>query len=299
MRGCHRKNPHIPQVEAIPAASAPMPVAPAPAPVAPAPAPVAPAPAPVAPAPAPVAPAPAPVAPAPAPVAPAPPPVTLAPAHVTLAPVHVAPAPAPVPVAPALVAPAAAAAIATTLHRPRRQRQPPRRYRQDDAVTHPDNGEWIDINNVSGSEDDNDPPEIIANAHTHQSPLQTTTSTLPTNPFATKKEELRLLLTYCFSLGRTQTPVNAFVYRARDCLNEGWTFAQMQEQLKDPTCSIETLGPPPNPRGGGSLPGVGKSASLDRDLPDFSIEEMHRQIMKFIVADDQNFVSCSASCGKT
>jgi hypothetical protein len=54
-------------------------------------------------------------------------------------------------------------------------------------ITHPDDGEWIDINNVSGSEDDNDPPKIIANLHTHQCPLQTTTSTLPTNPFATKK----------------------------------------------------------------------------------------------------------------
>ncbi|KAG2126455.1 hypothetical protein BD769DRAFT_1388148 [Suillus cothurnatus] len=87
--------------------------------------------------------------------------------------------------------------------------------------------------------------------------------------------------------GRTQTLVIAFVYHARDHLNEGWTFAQMQEQLKDPTCSIETLRPPFNPRGGGSLPSVGKSASLDCDLPDFSIEEMHRQIIKFIVADDQ------------
>lgn len=84
---------------------------------------------------------------------------------------------------------------------------------------------------------------------------------------------------------RQQWPIG--IHAVGDCLNEGWTFAQMQEQLKDPTCSIETLGPPPNPRGGGSLPGVGKSASLDRDLPDFSIEEMHRQIVKFIVADDQ------------
>ncbi|KAG2134743.1 hypothetical protein BD769DRAFT_1665205 [Suillus cothurnatus] len=69
----------------------------------------------------------------------------------------------------------------------------------------------------------------------------------------------------------------------------------MQEQLKDPTHSIETLRPPPNPRGGGSLPSVGKSASLDRDLPDFSIEEMHRQIVKFIVADNQTIsvVECA------
>lgn len=61
----------------------------------------------------------------------------------------------------------------------------------------------------------------------------------------------------------------------------------MLERLKDPTCTIEMLGPPPS-RGDGSLrPTVGMSAVSERGLPSFSIEEMHRHIVKFIIADNQ------------
>ncbi|KAG1904401.1 uncharacterized protein F5891DRAFT_1184614 [Suillus fuscotomentosus] len=120
------------------------------------------------------------------------------------------------PATPVLVAAAAAATttaaatIATTLHHPRRQRQLPQRFRQDNAAGHPGDSEWININNVSGSEDDDNPPEVMAvantnlsdantnlvntntnlanaNTNTNPSPLQTATSTFPTNPFATRK----------------------------------------------------------------------------------------------------------------
>ncbi|KAG2045865.1 hypothetical protein BDR06DRAFT_1015234 [Suillus hirtellus] len=58
------------------------------------------------------------------------------------------------------------------------------------------------------------------------------------------------------------------------------------------------LGPPPYPRLSSSWPVVGKSASSDHDFPKFSIKEMHRHIMKFIVADDQaiSVVECPEFC---
>jgi hypothetical protein len=37
------------------------------------------------------------------------------------------------------------------------------------------------------------------------------------------------------------------IHPVSDHLNEGWTFSKMWKQLKNPTCTIETLGPPPNP----------------------------------------------------
>lgn len=107
------------------------------------------------------------------------------------APILVTPAPSglvtPVPAATTT----AAAAIATALHCPRRQRQLPQRYRADNAAAHPDNGKCINIDNVSSSEDDSNPPEAIADENVNLSPLQTTTSTLPTNPFATRKRGLK------------------------------------------------------------------------------------------------------------
>jgi hypothetical protein len=47
---------------------------------------------------------------------------------------------------------------------------------------------------------------------------------------------------------------------------------------------MQSLGPPPN-QGSSALP-VGPGSSHDI-IPDFSLDEMHRQIIKFIVADDQ------------
>ncbi|KAG1763803.1 hypothetical protein EV702DRAFT_1051648 [Suillus placidus] len=151
-RGHCRKNNNIPQVEGTPVA--PIPVTPAPSiPVAPA----------------------APISAAPAPSVPV--------AH------------APTPSGPAAPVPAAtttaAAAIATALHRPRRQQQLPQRYRGNNAAAHPDDGEYINIDNVSSSEDDINPPEAIADVNVNLSPLQTATSTLPTNPFATRKRSLK------------------------------------------------------------------------------------------------------------
>jgi hypothetical protein len=112
---------------------------------------------------------------------------------VTPAPALLPPAaPAPVPVIPAAAATTTAAAtIATALHRPRRQWQLPQRFRQDNTATPPDDGEWIDLNNVSSGEDKDDPPEVIVNSHTHPCLPQTMTSTLLTNPFATRKRGLK------------------------------------------------------------------------------------------------------------
>jgi hypothetical protein len=53
--------------------------------------------------------------------------------------------------------------------------QLPQRFRQNNTAGHPGNGKWININNVSGSEDNDDPPEVIAVANTQTYPMPTQT----------------------------------------------------------------------------------------------------------------------------
>ncbi|KAG2062389.1 hypothetical protein BDR06DRAFT_1016327 [Suillus hirtellus] len=130
--------------------------------------------------------------PVPAPVSPA----LIAFTPIVPAPTHVAPAPTPVAPTPMPNTPAPTAATTTVLHRPRRQWQLPQRYRQDDVAAHPDDGKWIDINNVGNSEDNDDPPQVVATTHTQgpsppQTTIKMTTSTLHTNPFAMRKRGLK------------------------------------------------------------------------------------------------------------
>ncbi|KAG2138101.1 uncharacterized protein EDB93DRAFT_1253482 [Suillus bovinus] len=68
-------------------------------------------------------------------------------------------------------------------------------------------------------------------------------------------------------------------------LAEGWTLTMICEQLKKSPCTMQTLGPPPN-QGSDVLWLVGTSSQEDV-IPDFTLDEMHCQIVKFIVADDQ------------
>jgi hypothetical protein len=73
-------------------------------------------------------------------------------------------------------------------------------------------------------------------------------------------------------------------------LAEGWSLKTICEQLKKSPCMMQSLGPPPN-KGSGAL--LGGICSPEDQIPDLTLDEMHRQIVKFIVADDQ--VS-SSSC---
>ncbi|KAG2750894.1 hypothetical protein P692DRAFT_20727554 [Suillus brevipes Sb2] len=68
-------------------------------------------------------------------------------------------------------------------------------------------------------------------------------------------------------------------------INDGWTLAGIFQALGDPSKTIDSLGSPPNRRIGDSLPGT--SGLLGEVLPEFSLDEMHRQLVKFIVVDDQ------------
>ncbi|KAG1759799.1 hypothetical protein EV702DRAFT_1208130 [Suillus placidus] len=74
-------------------------------------------------------------------------------------------------------------------------------------------------------------------------------------------------------------------------LAEGWSLTTIREWLKKSPCMMQSLGPPPNQGSGALL--VGMSFPEDR-IPDFMLDEMHRQIVKFIVADDQaiNMIEC-------
>jgi hypothetical protein len=70
-------------------------------------------------------------------------------------------------------------------------------------------------------------------------------------------------------------------------LAEGWTIPGVLEKFKqDSNCTFSLLlGKLPHGESSAALPGTG--ASADDGLPAFSVEAMHRQIVKFIVADDQ------------
>ncbi|KAG1750589.1 uncharacterized protein EDB91DRAFT_1078605 [Suillus paluster] len=76
-----------------------------------------------------------------------------------------------------------------------------------------------------------------------------------------------------------------YVQPLNERLAEGWTLAAIHERHQDPAYYIELLGTIPNQGHGNFLPGT--TLSPDNYIPDFSIDEMHRQLVKFIVADDQ------------
>jgi hypothetical protein len=68
-------------------------------------------------------------------------------------------------------------------------------------------------------------------------------------------------------------------------VDSGWSLEELLRKLQqDPTCNVTVLGPHPN--AGVALAGV-RLMTSDNDLPNFSPKEMHHQIVKFIVADDQ------------
>ncbi|KAG1750430.1 uncharacterized protein EDB91DRAFT_1078468 [Suillus paluster] len=208
--------------------------------------------------------------------------VTTVPPHAAVTPTAAAPidaTPIVTPIAAAIapiaatVAPIAAAVAlnATMLQHPQRQWQLPLRFRNNSPVRTGtsrtlDDGEYIDISNVSGDEEDNLPAPSIR-ASPVPSPLQTVTSTI----YSTQVDPL--------ATGKIQLLNARFAEFAR------WTLAAICERLWDPVYHIESLGTIPN-QGHGNFP-PGTTLSLDDYIPDFSIDEMHRQLVKFIVADDQ------------
>jgi hypothetical protein len=71
-----------------------------------------------------------------------------------------------------------------------------------------------------------------------------------------------------------------------DLFNEGWTLGSIRQRLKkDPTCTIDSLGSPSDR----DITPLRQGPPQD-ELPNFTLDEMHRQIVKFIIVDDQ--VSC-------
>jgi hypothetical protein len=88
---------------------------------------------------------------------------------------------------------------------------------------------------------------------------------------------------YIEALESNRWPV--YIPTLKQHINDGWTLAGILQALKDPSKTIDSLGSPPNRRIGDSLPGT--SGPLGEVLPEFSLDEMHRQLVKFIVADDQ------------
>ncbi|KAG2737311.1 hypothetical protein P692DRAFT_20683692, partial [Suillus brevipes Sb2] len=65
-------------------------------------------------------------------------------------------------------------------------------------------------------------------------------------------------------------------------LESGWSLEMLIDKLQNPTCTLESLGDPPYPK-----PGIRALSSGVDHLPKFTLDELHRHIVKFIVADDQ------------
>ncbi|KAG2047331.1 hypothetical protein BDR06DRAFT_976813 [Suillus hirtellus] len=182
-----------------------------------------------------------------------------APAPNTAAPTPITAAPAPITAAPA---PIAAAVNANILHE----------------------GESFHLENVSGDEGDemvNLPAPAVGPAAGH-SPLQTAMNTATTDPLATG--------------GQSKPPKSSadihFFFRQdpttlSNICKACWIVVTMRQRLKDPACTLDSLGTPPSP---GPLPGTSLSFP-DNILPAFTLDEMHKHIVKFIIADDQPLVN--------
>jgi hypothetical protein len=74
-----------------------------------------------------------------------------------------------------------------------------------------------------------------------------------------------------------------YVQPLNECLAEGWSLAAIHARLHNPVYHIESLGTIPNQGHNNFPPGT----TPENHLPDFSIDKMHHQLVKFIVADDQ------------
>ncbi|KAG2060447.1 hypothetical protein BDR06DRAFT_1002364 [Suillus hirtellus] len=193
-------------------------------------------------------------------------------------------------------------------------------------------GESFHLENVSVDEGDkivNSPAPAVRPAVGH-SPLQTAMNTTTTNPLATggqakslkssanihfffRQDPITLLnickaceaihnlnnthhvMSYLPSTGTSACCAHAFADHIDIYLEEAehqhWHVLHKSSCLKTflerPDDSLST---PPSPA---SLPGTSLSAP-DDVLPAFNLDKMHKQIMKFIVADDQaiNIIEC-------
>jgi hypothetical protein len=58
----------------------------------------------------------------------------------------------------------------------------------------------------------------------------------------------------------------------------------VHERLRDPTHTIDSLGDVPN---NNVLLGRRQPGTPEDEIPNFTLDEMHRQLVRFVVADDQ------------
>ncbi|KAG2144456.1 uncharacterized protein EDB93DRAFT_1105003 [Suillus bovinus] len=70
-------------------------------------------------------------------------------------------------------------------------------------------------------------------------------------------------------------------------LDDGWMITTLHQQLKDPAYTLDSLGTPPSPS---SLTSTILLAP-DDVLPNFTLDKMHKQIVRFIIANDQSVIA--------
>ncbi|KAG1726180.1 uncharacterized protein EDB91DRAFT_1086855 [Suillus paluster] len=255
------------------------------------------------------------------------------PGHRHAQPATAMPAAVPIPTIPipAVPIPAAVGSIANALMKPRRNRQLPHRY-WDNASIHADpsraqpmadEGEIFNLDDISDDdeEEEDHPPAPRVMAPTVPSPLQTVinspyptqTDLLATGGLTRKAKDCIQLLGVMFAyfvndyMNLTQhTSHHTILYlEEAGChgwpiqikplnalLEQGWTVTTIHERLRDLSCTMDSLGDVPNHDD--VLLGTRQSGSLKDEIPNFTVDEMHQQLVRFVVADDQaiNVVEC-------
>ncbi|KAG1813497.1 uncharacterized protein BJ212DRAFT_1482407 [Suillus subaureus] len=221
--------------------------------------------------------------------------------------------------------PAAAAANATTLLNPHR-RQLAVRYRTSDAAhAGPDEGESFDLENISGDEEElgNTPTDPLATgnlkqtkgttdiAHFYQIDSDTKVKTCTPCIALHEIDRMHKVQVYAGSTASSAPHNHASIHHTElyleaaehfgwrimikdlsEWLAEGWTLTKIHKWLNKSPCTMQMLGPLPN-QGSDALRLVGTSSPEDV-IPDSTLDKMHHQIVKFIVADDQaiNVIKC-------
>lgn len=90
-------------------------------------------------------------------------------------------------------------------------------------------------------------------------------------------------LIYLEEAGRQGWPIQIKPLNA--LLDEGWTVTAIRERLRDPTRTIDSLGDVPSHSD--ALLRTGQPGTLEDEIPNFTLDEMHRQLVRFVVADNQ------------
>ncbi|KAG2146450.1 uncharacterized protein EDB93DRAFT_1104429 [Suillus bovinus] len=198
----------------------------------------------------------------------------------------------------------------------------------DAACTGPDEGKSFDLENISGDEEESGnppaptaiaPPPAISSrlkgptdiSHFYQIDPDTKVKTCIPCVSLHEIDKTHKVQVYSGSTASSAPHNHAFFHHTElyleaverfgwcitiknlsERLAEGWTLTTICEWLKKSPCTMQSLSPPPNQ--GFHASQLAGTSSPEDVIPDFTLDKMHFQIVKFIVANDQaiNMIEC-------